>query len=69
MLRGTGRRSVLGLLLPPEALANAYFQARPDVDQIEILITRDLLSASTARIEHREITYPYDRPLDRGSPE
>ena len=63
------RRSVLGLLLPPDALAEAYFQARPDVDQIDVVITRDMLSASTARIERREIIYACDRPLDRISPE
>ena len=55
------RRSVLGLLLPPDALAEAYFRARPDVDHIEVVITRDMLSASTARIERREMIYVYDR--------
>ena len=55
------RRSVLGLLLPPDALAEAYFQARPDVDHIEVVITRDMLGATTAQIERREIIYVYDR--------
>jgi len=55
------RRSVLGLLLPPDALVEAYFQARPEVDHIEVVITREMLSASTARMERREITYEYDR--------
>ena len=56
------RRSVLGLLLPPDALAEAYFEARLDVDHIEVVITREMLSASTARIERRESIYVYDRP-------
>ena len=55
------RRSALGSLLPPDALAEAYFQARPDVDQLEVVITREMLSASTARIERRETVYRYDR--------
>jgi hypothetical protein len=53
------RRSVLGLLLPPDALAEAYFRARPDVGHIEVVITRDMLSASTARMERRETVYAY----------
>jgi hypothetical protein len=57
----TIRRGVLGSLLPPDALAEPYFQARPDVDHIEVVITRETLSASTARIERREIVYEYDR--------
>ena len=59
------RRSVLGLLLPPDALAEAYFQAHPHVDHIEVVITREMLSATTARIERRESTYVYDRPPAR----
>ena len=59
------RRSVLGLLLPPDALAEAYFRARPDVDHIEVVITRDMLNASTARIERRKSIYLYDRPPAR----
>ena len=49
----TVRRAILGSLLPPDALAEAYFQARPDVDHIEVVIAREMLSASTARIERR----------------
>jgi hypothetical protein len=55
------RRGVLGLLLPPDDLAVAYFRARPDVDQIEVTITREMLSASTARIEGRHSSYLFDR--------
>ena len=55
------RRSVLGSLLPPAALADAYFQVLPDVDHIEVVITREMLSAATARIEGRDIIYQYDR--------
>jgi hypothetical protein len=62
------RRSVLGLLLPPDALAEAYFRARPDVDQIEVVIAREMLSASTALMERQETVYGYDRPPDRTSP-
>ena len=61
------RRSVLGSLLPPDALAEAYFQARPDVDHIEVVIAREMLSASTARMERRESIYVYDRPPARVS--
>jgi hypothetical protein len=61
------RRGVLGLLLPPDALAEAYFQARPDVDHFEVVITRDMLSARTARMERREMIYEYDRPSARVS--
>ncbi len=61
------RRSVLGALLPPDALAQAYFQARPNVDHIQVKITRETLSASTARIERREIAYEYDRSSARVS--
>ena len=57
----TIRRSVLGTLLPPDALAEAYFQARPDAAHIEVLIAREMLSASTARIERRESRYVYNR--------
>ena len=57
------RRAVLGRLLPPDALAEAYFQARPQVDHIDVVIKREMLRASTARIERREDTYVYDRPL------
>ena len=56
------RRGVLGLLLPPDALAEAYLLARPDVDHIEVVIARQMLSASTARIEHEESVYAYHRP-------
>jgi hypothetical protein len=63
------RRSVLGLLLPPDALAEAYFRARPDVDQIEVVIAREMLSASTALMERQETVYRFGRPLDRASPE
>jgi hypothetical protein len=57
----TVRRAILGSLLPPDALAEAYFQARSDVDQIEVVITREMLSATTARIERRETGYRYGR--------
>ena len=57
----TIRRSVLGSLLPPDALADALFLVRPDVDDIEVVITREMLSASTARIERREIVDEYER--------
>ncbi len=63
----TVRRSVLGSLLPPDALARAYFEARPDVDHIEVVITREMLSASTARIERRERSYVYHRSPARVS--
>lgn len=59
--RYTMRRSVLGSLLPPDDLAAAFLAARPDVDQIEVVITRELLSASTARIERRQSRYRFDR--------
>jgi hypothetical protein len=55
------RRSALGSLLPPDALAEAYFRARPDVNEIEVMITRRILSASNARIENRETLYVFDR--------
>ena len=55
------RRSVLGLLLPPDDLAAAYFRARPDADRIEVMITREMLSASTARIERRQSSYQFDQ--------
>ncbi len=57
----TVRRGVLGSLLPPDPLARAYFEARPEVDYIEVVITREMLSASTARIERREKIYVYHR--------
>ena len=56
------RRSVLGSLLPPDALAEAYFRARPEENHVEVVITREMLSASTARIEGRNAVYEYDRP-------
>jgi len=56
------RRGSLGSLLRPDALAEAYFKARPDVDHIEVVIIREMLSASTSRIERRESSYLYDRP-------
>jgi hypothetical protein len=56
------RRGALGSLLPPDALAEAFFQTLTGVDRIEVVITREILSASTARIERREIVYEYDRP-------
>ena len=55
------RRSVLGMLASPDDLAAAYFRARPDVDQIEVVIARDMLSASTARIERRRTSHLFDR--------
>jgi hypothetical protein len=55
------RRAILGSLRPPNALADAFFTARPDVHHIDIVITRDTLGASTARIERREVVYAYDR--------
>ncbi len=61
------RRGVLGRLLPPDALAEAYFQARPEVDHIDVVIVREMLSASTARMERRESIYVYDRPPARVS--
>ena len=61
------RRSVLGLLLPPDTLAEAYFQARPEVDHIDVVIVREMLSARTARIERRETSYVYDRSPARAS--
>ena len=63
------RRAVLGSLLAPDALAQAYFQVRPDVDHIEVEITRDMLDAKTARIERRVVVYEYDRPPARGHPD
>jgi hypothetical protein len=54
-------RGVLGSLWPPDALAQAYFQARPEMDHLEVEITREMVSASTARIERREFVYKYDR--------
>jgi len=57
----TVRRAILGSLLPPDGLAEAYLQARPDVDHIEVVIQREMLSASTARIERRESRYVYNR--------
>jgi hypothetical protein len=55
------RRSVLGLLLPPDDLAAAYFRARPGVEQIEVVITREMLDVSMARIESRQNRYRFDR--------
>ena len=43
------RRGVLGRLLPLDILAEVYFQARPDVDHIQVVIVSEMLSASTAR--------------------
>ena len=60
------RRSVLGELAPPDALARAYLRARPDAGPIQVVITREMLSASTARIERRENSYVYDRPDSPG---
>ena len=57
----TVRRAILGSLLPPDALAEAYFQARPDVDHVEVVITREMLDVSSALIDRREVVYPYDR--------
>jgi hypothetical protein len=56
------RRAVLGAPLPPDALAQAYFRERLDVDHIEVEITREMLDASTARIESQQFVYPYERP-------
>ncbi len=55
------RRRVLGAMLPPDELASTFFQARPDVLHIYVVITREMLSATTARIERREQFYEYDR--------
>ena len=55
------RRGVLGALLPPDELASAFFQSRPGVQHIGVVITREMLSATTARIERREKVYEYVR--------
>lgn len=55
------RRSILGELLPPDALAEAYFEARPNVRYLEVVITREMLDVSSALIDRREVVYPYDR--------
>jgi hypothetical protein len=60
-VRYSVRRSVLGSLLPPDDLAAAYFRARPTVAEIEVRVTRQILSSSTARIEGRERSYRFDR--------
>jgi len=57
------RRGVLGRMLPPDALAEAYFDALPEAEHIEVVIRREILSASTARIERSEVIYVYDRPI------
>ncbi len=57
------RRGVLGRMLPPDALAEAYFDALPEAEHIEVLIRREILSASTARIERNEVIHVYDRPI------
>lgn len=56
------RRSSLGSLLSPADLAAAYFAAGPGVDEIEIVIIREMLSAASARIERQEFRYPFQRP-------
>ena len=61
------RRSAMGSLLPPDALAKAYFRAHPDVAEIEVVITRKILNASSARIENRETLYGFDRRPGEGS--
>ena len=60
--RYLNRRSVLGSLLSPDALAKTYFDSRPGAKKIEVRITRQMLDASTARIESRTSVYAYDRP-------
>ena len=55
------RRRVLGALQPPDELALTFFQARPDGQHIAVMITREMLSATTARIERREQVYEYVR--------
>ena len=36
--------------------------ARPGVNRIEVTIIREMLNASSARIERRQKSYAYDRP-------
>ena len=59
------RRGVLGALLPPDELAMSFFQALPGMQHIEVVVTREMLGARTARIERREQVYKYDRRSTR----
>ena len=59
--RFASRRGVLGSLAPPDSLAAAYLEALPDLDQIEVVIDRDMLNVSTALIERQQTRYRFDR--------
>lgn len=53
------RRHVLGNLHRPDAFALQVLQARPDLEQVVILVQRMVLDPSTARMTARTMHYTY----------